>query len=331
MSILSSDVRQAEATDAVNRSSVAAMMFLLYDICLTFDDEVNLIWPKPWSFTKFLFFFVRYFPVVTQFSILFVASDYEFSQHECFVWEIWQCTAAVALVVSVDAILIMRVRALYGSTKFIPYALLALYLTEIVGMSTSLAISLPGMRFNDICLTTYIPKSILGYLYVSDTRNILGLSSFRHLSRSDGFRFVRGSSILFQGILFTLTIYQFAIGLRDEWGRSRVVDLIMRDGTWGFVLVFAINLLQASIYLLKNHAYAGLFYAWSLTTFSFTGYRIVINLQHLSPQFPSTTLSHVTDTRLDFSAVLNTDPSSESDPPFPATVDIEMAPRSGQG
>ncbi|KAF9260936.1 hypothetical protein L218DRAFT_1002250 [Marasmius fiardii PR-910] len=29
----------------VNRSSVGALAFLLYDVCLTFDEEVELFWP----------------------------------------------------------------------------------------------------------------------------------------------------------------------------------------------------------------------------------------------------------------------------------------------
>ncbi|EEB94390.1 hypothetical protein MPER_06803, partial [Moniliophthora perniciosa FA553] len=56
----------AAALQYVNRGSVGAFCFLLYDILLTFDDEVDLFWRKKWTFMKFNFFFVRYFPLLAQ-------------------------------------------------------------------------------------------------------------------------------------------------------------------------------------------------------------------------------------------------------------------------
>ncbi|KAF9260934.1 hypothetical protein L218DRAFT_1002249 [Marasmius fiardii PR-910] len=70
----------------VNRSSVGALAFLFYDVCLTFDEEVELFWPyvgsvsilessdwkngvwirRNWTFMKFNFFFLRYVPLLAQ-------------------------------------------------------------------------------------------------------------------------------------------------------------------------------------------------------------------------------------------------------------------------
>ncbi|OCH91625.1 hypothetical protein OBBRIDRAFT_516986 [Obba rivulosa] len=40
----------------------AALAIAIYDYCITFSDEVTLIWPTQWSFTKLLFLLNRYSP-----------------------------------------------------------------------------------------------------------------------------------------------------------------------------------------------------------------------------------------------------------------------------
>ncbi|EEB99869.1 hypothetical protein MPER_00339, partial [Moniliophthora perniciosa FA553] len=60
----------ADALQYVNRNSaISALCFLLYDICLTFDDEVDIFWQKNWTLMKFNFFFIRYFPLLAQISM----------------------------------------------------------------------------------------------------------------------------------------------------------------------------------------------------------------------------------------------------------------------
>ncbi|KDQ55175.1 hypothetical protein JAAARDRAFT_37707 [Jaapia argillacea MUCL 33604] len=269
-------VQQADAATAVSRSSVAATAFLVYDILLTLDDEVKLIWPKRWSFTKFLYFFVRYTGVAVELSLLAVSPDHQFTQQECERRQIRKAVAAMSLIMAVDFILILRVRALYALSKTVVPVLFFLYLLEIGGMTTSFIMSIPKTRYIGPCLPIYIPKTILIYIL---------------------------ASVTFQGVLLAFTATQFVLGLREGWGRTRIIFLLMRDGTWAFFMIFVIMLLQTSLYT-REKEYTGLFYAWSLTTFSFAGYRILLNLQKLSPVArPSTSfaLSNITSTNLEFS------------------------------
>lgn len=57
---------EASGAQAVNRSSIAALAFLVWDILITFDDEVKYIWPRPWNYMKCVYFFVRYVPVLVE-------------------------------------------------------------------------------------------------------------------------------------------------------------------------------------------------------------------------------------------------------------------------
>ncbi|KAJ3769230.1 hypothetical protein FB446DRAFT_748813 [Lentinula raphanica] len=45
---------------------VAGLTFLVYDMCINFDQEVQYIWQSKWSFPKCLYIFIRYYgPVWT--------------------------------------------------------------------------------------------------------------------------------------------------------------------------------------------------------------------------------------------------------------------------
>lgn len=110
----------AAGAQAVNRSSVAALAFLVWDILITVDDEVNLIWPRAWNYTKYVYFLVRYLPMLVQVSILLIGSEltphFHFTAHDCYIWQIYQGVAASSIVAMVDTVLILR--STYRSLHF---------------------------------------------------------------------------------------------------------------------------------------------------------------------------------------------------------------------
>ncbi|KAL4268503.1 Chitin synthase export chaperone [Pleurotus pulmonarius] len=243
----------------VNLSSAASLAFLVWDILITTDDEVDLIWPKPWSMAKFLYLHIRYMPVLVQIAITFVgtqiSASFHYTTHDCYIWQIFQGVASVSIIVAVDIILILRVIALYKGHWAIKLSVGILFFTEIVCMGVGLALAIPGIQFGPNCSTTDIPQSLLIY---------------------------GAGSLLFQITLFLLTAVRFGKAVRDGWGRVPLVEQIMRDGTWAFFLLAAVVIAQAGFYGLKNHAFAALLYGWLLTTFSFVGYRVLLNLQATS-------------------------------------------------
>jgi hypothetical protein len=137
-------------------NAVAALALLVYDILLTTDEEVQLIWPyavhalirvpplicsyrKRLSYTKVLYFFIRYFPVpvlmyvsptsvtniqlITKYSsILFVGTEltpqFHFTSYDCYLWQVWQGLAALLVAASLDIVLVLRsMFSLHRSTQ----------------------------------------------------------------------------------------------------------------------------------------------------------------------------------------------------------------------
>ena len=48
----------------------------------------------------------------------------------------------------------------------------------------------------------------------------------------------RAAAIIFQALLFAVTIYKFILAARDGWGDVPLLVLLTRDGTWAFCLLF---------------------------------------------------------------------------------------------
>lgn len=274
----------AAGAQAVNRSSIAALAFLVWDILITTDEEVRLIWPRSWSYNKFVYFFIRYVPMMMQVSILFIGTEltpsFHFTPHDCYIWQVYQGVAASLILMAIDTILILRVFALYHENIITMRRVVAIFfIVEVVGMAIGLGLSLPGITYDNLCLVINVPRSIIIYA---------------------------AAAILFQAFLFMVTIYKFVLAVRSGWGDVPFIVLLTRDGTWAFCLLFFTYAGHLILYGLHNPAYAGVLYAWLLTIFSFCGYRILLNLNHLAYEIHginSSSTNPRTNTNIQFSAL----------------------------
>lgn len=48
----------------------------------------------------------------------------------------------------------------------------------------------------------------------------------------------RAAAIIYELFLFTLTLIKFVHALRTGWSDTPVLQLLMRDGSWAFGLIF---------------------------------------------------------------------------------------------
>ncbi|KAJ6495695.1 hypothetical protein C8R47DRAFT_369603 [Mycena vitilis] len=281
------DIDKALGTQVVYQSSLAALAFLVYDILLTLDDEVKF----PWTRMKMLFLFIRYIPLCVQISVLFIASPeltppLHFTAHDCFIWQVYQGVATVLVFAAVDYVLILRVYALYYNNPTVRKLVLAAFALEVAGMCVGLGLALPGIQFDEICLVTKISPTLLIY---------------------------GAATLLFQTFLFGLTLFKFVHAVRDGWGDTPLVGLVMRDGTWAFILLFAVVGGDACLYGLKNHTFSGVLYGWLLSVFSFSGYHVLLNLDRLSdgPRLP-TSQSTTNQSPVQFTTMIGTEREADN-------------------
>jgi len=270
----------AAGAQAVNRSSIAALAFLVWDILITTDEEVKLMWPRSWSYIKFAYFFIRYVPAMVEVSILLIGTEltpsFHFTSHDCYIWQIYQGVAVSLILTTVDTILVLRVHALYHGSVVMQWVVGLFFAIELVGMAVGLALTLPKITYDGLCLVINVPRTIIIYA---------------------------AGAIVFQAVLFLVTMYKFILAIRSGWGDVPLIVLLTRDGTWAFCLLFFGYAGHLLLYALHNPNYAGVLYGWILTIFSFSGYRILLNLNSLANEISglNPTSNRPTDTNIRFS------------------------------
>jgi hypothetical protein len=83
----------------------------------------------------------------------------------------------------------------------------------------------------------------------------------------------RAVAILFQAILFTLTIYKFILAVRDGWGDVPLIALLTRDATWAFCL-----LLCMSSFLTRPSGAKFIVYSGSYSSVGYAGHLVLYAL-----------------------------------------------------
>ncbi|THH11395.1 hypothetical protein EW146_g8063 [Bondarzewia mesenterica] len=140
-----------------------------------------------------------------------------YTHRACVAWYIFQEVSTQLLITSVEVILMIRVHALYDRNCYIAAILLVLFLAETITMITTLILVVPKVEYDSICIVTHTPSNLFVFAL---------------------------AFILFETILFILTLVQFVRALRTGWGHTPVVTLLARDGTWAFAVIFGALILN---------------------------------------------------------------------------------------
>ena len=206
-----------------------------------------------------------YLPFLLSSSLLFVGTELSISFHytesDCVKWYIFQEVGTQLLVASVESILIVRgmlstfltliatnyspvihfskVHALYDRNRKVIVPLVVLFLLENLAMIVTLIFVVPGVRFDATCTVVHSPPSLIIFAY----GHILLTSSVVLTLVLYSAAFVS-----FESVLFILTLAKFLVALRSGWGRTPVVFLLVRDGTWAFILIFGSPSLPFSVF-----------------------------------------------------------------------------------
>lgn len=104
-----------------------------------------------------------------------------------------------------------------------------LFVPEIVALSYILAVVTPKLTFNDDCFVTSSPPLFVAYWSVTHAYS-LGYHAHGHSCRI--------ISLVFETILFLLTLVKFLVAVKQGWGRRPVMREFVTDGTWAYMLIF---------------------------------------------------------------------------------------------
>lgn len=126
--------------------------------------------------------------------------------------------------------------ALYHGNTAMRRLIVGFFLLEVFGMIIGLALALPGITFDELCLVLGVPHSLIIYAYE--------VSWNLWVHRADSSIPSSGASIIFQTFLFSITVYKFYHAARSGLGDVPLIVLLVRDGTWAFIILFGKDLFR---------------------------------------------------------------------------------------
>ncbi|KIJ54684.1 hypothetical protein M422DRAFT_24590 [Sphaerobolus stellatus SS14] len=267
MSASSPDVLALIANEnVIIYNMVASSVFLFWDYCITFSEEVKLIWSKKIGYVSILFLGIRYFTLCVKILHLVFYTDALRLIHatpiSCEVWAWFEALAGHFTYFMIEVLLIMRIYAFYERNRILLVTLVTLLIIEHAPSFVFLGLTLPHFKFlpnpfppqihASACIITFLPKLFADYW-------------------APGFAF--------QAILFLLLIYKFIhTKLKTTISTSRLLTVFVRDGAWAFVIIFAI-LLWNQLAFIINPQGGEVALGWLFSVFGFCGTRLVLNLR----------------------------------------------------
>lgn len=117
---------------------------------------------------------------------------------------------------------------MYAANRLLFKILVPFFVAQILIMIASLAVSIPKVMATPSCIETTFPVVIIAYTCVYQTVCSPLLLTFVY----------RISSIVFEGVLFGLTVYKYRGATREGWGQRSLLNILVRDSVWAFALVF---------------------------------------------------------------------------------------------
>ncbi|KAJ7682315.1 hypothetical protein DFH06DRAFT_292063 [Mycena polygramma] len=119
----------------------ATSALLVYELIITFDEEVERVWSLKWRLPKFLFMLNRY---VTRALLLlqYIAGGYPgTSESFCQIYGYWQIIPPRLAILAAQAMMVIRLWAIYNNTRTMLYFLIFVYLLEVVAVVTCMFVS----------------------------------------------------------------------------------------------------------------------------------------------------------------------------------------------
>ncbi|KAJ7693892.1 hypothetical protein B0H17DRAFT_1330224 [Mycena rosella] len=131
----------ASLTITQNYVLYATSALLVYELIVTFDDEVERVWSLKWRLPKLLFVLNRY--ITRGLLILqFIAGGYPgTSASVCRIYGYWQVIPPRLAIFAAQAVMVIRLWAIYNNSRQILYLLIVLFTMEVGAVVACMALA----------------------------------------------------------------------------------------------------------------------------------------------------------------------------------------------
>jgi len=191
----------------------AAMVVNIHDVILTFDDEVEFVWSRPWKVATLLYLCNRYFVLIE--SVLNVVGwlDSWLAPGPCVSLNVLSAVWAPPVVITlVEALLVLRVCTLFCNQRPIVIGLSALLFSSTFISLVFSVLMTPAIRY----LASPLPP-----LYGCQYYNSIGAEMLQ--------TWIWIPSIVVEIVLVSLTVFKTIQHLKRATGVKSALAIILRE------------------------------------------------------------------------------------------------------
>ncbi|KAJ8696788.1 hypothetical protein PTI98_006628 [Pleurotus ostreatus] len=214
------------------RVNGAALFVQVWEWAITLDDEVEYIWSKPKSsWVKWVFLFLRYFTFVAQFvnrSVdMAVLYDFPLRPSAIKVYYIVGVVVAQLAMAGVETVMMVRVYALYGRSKYVKFSFIFLLFAGFATMIVGLVLNIPEDNFKPTSIMISAPAS---FAYFG---SVATLFAYLYLIMQHDFRV---AALVSQVAILALSAMRWRPG-----SSAPVMRMFMFDGMLAFISISIVS------------------------------------------------------------------------------------------
>jgi len=263
-----------QITWATEFLDVAAAALLCYDVFLSFEREVQLVWCGRWGLPTVLYLVNRYGVALQACLNLVAVLDWQLDLDSCYTWNLFSNWSIPVVMMIVEALLAMRVMALYFNNRWVVLFLWLWWLCAAAAMLAMMGVSLVGT----IAVASPAPPT-LGCQIQGSVSDYWALWV---------------PSLVFETTVASLTLAR-AISYRTMITDIPIMRVLVRDGFLYFFVIMVLMLVNLVICLTTSSLYYSWFPQISISIASALAVRLFLNLREAAqkPTFSSVGASTV--------------------------------------
>ncbi|EJD02293.1 uncharacterized protein FOMMEDRAFT_147311 [Fomitiporia mediterranea MF3/22] len=248
---------------------LSSLVMYLYELLITFDDEVMLIWLSPFSYGKILFLFLRYFTLMTLLFINIVLFLREVPTNVRLAWTRFQWTAGSIIGFLSHLTLELRLFAMFSKCKTV--------VTTLVASTVATAGSMCGIYIKIMV----VEKAVFVNLGKASEHNMCF-----HVNVPILFKYFWIPCLIAELILVVLALYKAVqtngIMLHRWWsekGHYGFLRFLVRDSILFFWMVFIPFLANQLVWVFGGADYIEVTLGIGIASASIWSQRLLLNIR----------------------------------------------------
>jgi len=218
-------------------TTLAILTAVGYDYVLTFSNEIEYIWSKPWTWVSTLFILVRYFGLCCIVIISLVGSSFlPGPAKTCQIIVIINGWILSLFIGAADFVMILRVWAMYNRSRLMLGALLVLFSLEII------LVIVPAAFISDPKNVSAATIQILDFSYC-----VVGFTPVIWTQVAAILQITHGTVMCMlafvQFVRQSLQMYR----VTKQWQLDRYMNLLVRQGILYFLVIFVTSLINVFV------------------------------------------------------------------------------------